>query len=248
MFAPAWEKTLVKLLRAPAVTAQELAAVGAQAEQAARIAALLEVVRVALPARDFDRARTLCDWLFSVGYEPTTDPLLTKYGARSSIYLPIADGIGADLDLDRSAIGLLLAELEQNAGRVERAVEIVEQLEPTSIAAVSLSELYAGLSRWADVIDLTNGVTNEDDACVYLLTRRAEAFRAQGHFEAARESLKEALRSRSRSAELRQAALIERGKAYLGEGKKGMDRKDFERVLAENSDFAGLSELLATAS
>lgn len=80
------------------------------------------------------------------------------------------------------------------------------------------------------------------------LTRRAEAFRAQGHFEAPRESLEEALRSRSRSGELRQAALIERGKVYLDEGKKGMARKDFERVLAENSDFEGLRELLAAAS
>lgn len=71
------------------------------------------------------------------------------------------------------------------------------------------------------------------------------AFRGQGFFDAARESLKEALRIRSRPAELRQRALIERALTYLAEGKRAMAHKDFEKVLSENSAYPGLREHLA---
>ena len=39
-----------------------------------------------------------------------------------------------------------------------------------------------------------------------------------------------ALGPRSRPAELRRLALVERGETFLAEGKKAMARKDFERV------------------
>lgn len=48
--------------------------------------------------------------------------------------------------------------------------------------------------RWADIVDLTNGLTNEDVAATFLLIQRGTALREQGYFEAAREALKEALR------------------------------------------------------
>ena len=50
----------------------------------------------------------------------------------------------AELGLDRSAIGLALAELRQQTNDLAGAVHIVEQLESTTCAAVSLAELYDG--------------------------------------------------------------------------------------------------------
>jgi hypothetical protein len=52
---------------------------------------------------------------------------------------------------------------------------VVEQLEPTTYSAVSLAELYAQTQRWDDVIELTEGMKNEDDASALLCV-----FRGQG--------------------------------------------------------------------
>lgn len=58
-------------------------------------------------------------------------------------------------------MGLALAELKQEQGDLEGAIDAVEQLEPTTYSAVSLAELYAQTGRWDDVIELTEGIKNE---------------------------------------------------------------------------------------
>lgn len=74
---------------------------------------------------------------------------------------------------------------------------------------------------------------------------RGRAFREQGFHDAAHEALKEALRSRSRAAPIRHLALVERAQNYLAQNKKGMARKDLERILAEDSTYEGVREQLA---
>ena len=244
LFAPKWEKELHRALIAKP-DASDLARVGAQFEQARPIAALFEAVRRAIPAGDFRRGVELAGWLFGSGYDPAKDAFVTKYLPDHGFRLAIADGIEVALPLDRDYIGLMLAELHQASGNLAAAVDVVEQLEPSTVTAVSLAELYAEQERWDDVVDLTEGLTNEDEAATFLLIQRGIAFRKQGFPDAARESFKEALRIRSRPAELRQRALIERGLTYLSEGKRSMARKDFEKVLSENSAYPGLREHLA---
>jgi tetratricopeptide (TPR) repeat protein len=245
MLAPKWEKQLVKLGRDDQPSAADLYAAGQLDPKAAPIASLFEAFQVAIPHGNHDRATVLLTYLHGAGYDPTADPFMVKYFPRIIATLSVAPGISASMPVDRDALALLLAELEQERGNLTRAIEIVEGVEPTTIAAVSLAELYAEQSRWDDVIQLTDGLTNDDDASTYLLTQRGIALRERGYFDAAREAFKEALRIRARPAELRQVASIERGKTYLAEGKKAMARKDFERVLAENSEYEGLTELLA---
>ena len=98
------------------------------------------------------------------------------------------------------------------------------------------------------MVDLTNGLTNEDEPSTFLLIQRGIALREQGYAEASREALKEALRIRSRPADLRNLALIERGKTYLAENKKAMARKDFERMMADSAGYPGLADLIAATS
>ena len=118
-------------------------------------------------------------------------------------------------------------------------------LHAEGVSAVSLAELYAEAARWGDIIDMTNGITNEDDASAFLLVQRGYALRELRHFDASREALKEVLRARSRATAIRSLAYIQRGTTYLDEGKKGLAKKDFERVLADDATFPGLQELLA---
>jgi tetratricopeptide (TPR) repeat protein len=87
-------------------------------------------------------------------------------------------------------------------------------------------------------------VSNQDDATALLCVFRGIAFREQGFHEAAREAFKEALRSKKRDPVVRHRALLERAKSYLNEGKRGLARKDLERILAEDSDYEGLHDLL----
>ena len=163
----------------------------------------------------------------------------------TKLELSLAQGVTAELPVNRDAVGLALAELKQDQGDLDGAIDVVEQLEPTTYSAVSLAELYAHTSRWDDVIALTEGLKNDDDAPAILLVFRGQAFREQGFHDAAHESLKEALRARSRAAPIRHLALAERAQNYLAQGKKSMARKDLERVLAEDSSYEGVREQLA---
>lgn len=246
-FAPKWEKVAFKAMTsAPDVA--ELHRLVQESPKAAELLSLVEVVRVSLPGGDLPRAKALLGWLQARDYEPQSDEFIRKYAPDATLTISIAQGVAATLPLDRNTLGLVLAEIEQGEGNLDQAVAVVEALEPTTIAAVSLAELYADQSRWVDIIDLTNGVSNEDEPSTYLLVQRGKALREQGYFDAARESLKEALRLRSRPAELRNLALVERGKTYLADGKKSLARKDFEKVLADNSGFDGLTELMAATA
>lgn len=245
--APAWEKQLFKHINGTP-DAAAIHAVGQQYPEAAATAAMVELLRVVGPNKDGERARVLSGWLFDIGYDSSRDPFVTKYMERPEISIPVATGITAELLWDRQAMGLFAAEMEQAFGNLDRAIAVVESLEPTTIAAVSLAELYTQTSRWEDVIDITNGLTNDDVAATFLLIQRGTALREQGYFEAAREALKEALRPRSRPAELRHLALIARGHIYLAEGKRAMARKDYERVLADNAAYPGLREMLEAAT
>jgi tetratricopeptide (TPR) repeat protein len=243
LLAPKWEKALHKVL-VSRPDPEGLTAVG-QAHPEARLhAATYAAFMDALPKSDYERARQLLIWTFHHGFDPATDPFCTKYVPAATVNVGIAGGVEVQMPLDRDAIGLALTELHQGAGDLDAAVAVVESLDPSTIAAVSLAELYAEQERWRDLVELTDGLSNEDEPSTYLLTQRGRALRQLGQPGAAREALKEALRVRSRPAQLRHAALIERAHCYMSEGKAGMARKDLEKVYAEDSRYPGLREAL----
>lgn len=240
--APRWEKALHA-----AVTKQDadkIVEVGRQYQEARLHAALFEAILGALPAGHIDRVRQLLHDVFSSGFDPAADPFFTKYFPRMGTSLGVAEGVQVTLPLDRQTIGLIYAEVLQEAGDLDSAIAVVEDLEPTTIAAVSLAELYGDQGRWDEVISLTDGLSNEDEPSTYLLIQRGIGLREMGMFAASRETLKEALRVRTRPAEMRHRALVERAATYRAEGKNGMARKDLERVFADDSTYPGLREAL----
>ena len=189
-------------------------------------------------------ATQLLEAVFATGSEPSAHPFVVKH-VEAHLKLNIAQGVTAELPVNRDAVGLTLAELRQQAGDVDGAIDVVEQLEPTTYAAVSLAELYILAGRYDDVVALTDGMQNADDASALVLCFRGTALRELGHYDAAHEALKEALRSRTRPAAIRLHALAERATNYLAQGKRGLARKDFERILAEDSTYEGVREHLA---
>ena len=180
------------------------------------------------------QAMTLLQWVIDSGGEPANDPFVQTYLA-TNMELGLAEGVTAEFPICREAVGLSLAELLQDAGRIPDAIHLVEGMEPTGHTAVSLAELYVLDSDWQQVITLTDGLANQDDATALLLTYRGVAFRETGLPDAAIEAFKLALRAPSRSARVRHLALIERARTLAALGRKAPARKDVGKVLAEDS-------------
>lgn len=242
MLAPRGEKELYR-----AVQAQDVAAMERVSQEhpefslaSSTLAAFLKV-----SSGDDERARDLLAGVFATGRDPATHPFMTKY-VSAQMALTVVPGVTAELGPDRNGVGLALAELHQDAGDLAAAIDVVEQLEPTTFAALSLAELYSDAGRHPDVVEVTKRIANDDDATALLCVFRGVAFREQGYFEAAREAFKEALKSKKREPVIRHRALLERARTYEAEGKRGMARKDLERIMAEDSTYDGLADALAS--
>lgn len=241
LLAPKWEKDLYKAVLAGRY--EDLPQIAKDNPDLAPVAAALDGFKALLDA-DYARATDVLGWVWSTGSSIENHPFMSKYLTTSSITLGIADGVRAELPLSRDAVGFALVELHQEGGRLAEAIDIAEGLDPSSVAAVSLAELYLLESRYSDVIELTNGIANGDDPTALLATFRGIALREEGHHTAAREAFKEALRSKARPSAIRHRALVERAETNRLDGKKAMARKDLERVLAEDSTYAGIREAI----
>jgi tetratricopeptide (TPR) repeat protein len=176
------------------------------------------------------------------GLDPADHPFFRNYIGGSNVGVPIAHGVTALLPLNRDAVGLMLAELHQEAEELATAVDVVEQLEPSTFAAVSLAELYMLSGRPKDAIALTEDIRNEDDASALLCVFRGQALHDLGYHDAALVAYKEALKSKSRPNEIRHLALSERARTFEALGKRVMARKDLERILGEDWDYPGLKD------
>jgi tetratricopeptide (TPR) repeat protein len=240
MFAPKGEKELYKAIKAQDVKA--IKSVGVYYKDF--LLPSYSLAGLMLLTDEPKEAEQLLSEAFATGKDPAEDKFVSSY-LSTRLELSLAQGVTAELPVNRDAVGLALAEPKQEHGDLDGAIDVVEQLEPTTYAAVSLAELYSQTERWDDVIELTEGMKNEDDASALLCVFRGQAFRQQGFHDAAHEALKEALRSKSRAAPIRHMALAERAQNYLAQGKKGMARKDLERILAEDSGYEGVREQLA---
>ena len=241
--APKWEKVLYK-----AVTTgnfEDLPRIAQAYPEAAPVAATIDGL-VTMQSGQRERALEVCRWAWATAGEIQDHPFVRKYISGSQVTIGVAAGVSATVPISRDALGLALAELEQSAGNADAAIAVVEQLDPSTIAAVSLSELYSEAGQHEAVVDLTNDLRNDDDPTALLLAFRGVALRELGHHTAAREAFKEALKSRSRDPAIRHFALVERAKTYVAEKKPSMARKDLERVIAEDANYPGVQKLLAS--
>ncbi len=199
----------------------------------------------AYQAENTERAEPALLFAFQSNLDASTHPFMQKYISTAHVTLEVAEGVEVSLPLGREAVGLTLAEIYQGSGRLDQAIAVVEQLEPTFSAAVSLAELYSEAGRQDDVIELTNDLTNETDAHAFLLILRARAMREKGLLDSSKDVLKEAMRRRNVDSEIRRRAYLERANTYLLQNRRAQARKDLERIFAEDADYPGLREAMA---
>lgn len=245
LFAPAAEKALYQAVAAGTPRPDDLPKVGREHPEVRVLAAALEGF-LQFQTGNHTRARECLAWAFAQPQDPFTLPFAVKYLTGASITVEISSGVSAALPMDKAALALAVAELHQEAGDLDAAIGTVERVDPPTVfAALSLAELYVEAGRYADAVEITDGMSNADDASALLLVFRGVALREQGFHDAAREAFKEALRFRTRASGVRHRALVERASSYLMQGRNAMARKDLEKVLAEDSDAPGLAAALA---
>lgn len=240
VFAPRGEKELYEAVQKHDVAEMEQVAQEGPpfALSAATLAGFMK-----MQSGDTARARELLAWVFATGKDPAAEDFMRKYPTMQ-LTLTVVPGVTAELPPDRTAVGLALAELCQEANELDVAIDTVEQLEPTSYTALLLAELYCAAHRWPDVVELADDVTNADDATAFLCTMRGVALREEAHFDAAHDAFKTALKSKKREPVVRHRALLERARCYEAEGKRALARKDLELILAEDSSYPGLQSAL----
>lgn len=174
-----------------------------------------------------------------------TNPFVLKYLAGLTFDLEIAGGVSARLPLTNAALTLGLAEALQLLQRGPEAVQYVEQLEPSLPALLSLTELYSERADWEEVLRLTDGVSVDSDLTALLAILRSQAHLELGHRVAAMECLKPVTAGRELSANVRFRALALSSNISLKEKAFSRAIADLERILAEDSQIAGIREAIA---
>ncbi|HEX2069689.1 MAG TPA: DUF4236 domain-containing protein [Actinomycetota bacterium] len=173
------------------------------------------------------------------------DPLMQKYGIGGAAFVTVTPNVVARVPHGNLAAGLLLAEIYQQTGRAEEAAELLETLgavAPHPLFALSLADLYNELDQRDPLLRVTDDyVTNTDDTTAQLLVYRGHAFREKGMYATALETLKEALKSRKRNADILKQARYERGLVYEAMGSESKARTEFEKLYAVDPNFADVA-------
>ena len=147
--------------------------------------------------------------------------------------------------MNRDLLAVLTSQLHSQLGERVAARSAADQLSDSPWAWTLRADLALEAEDFNAVISLTDNVTNTDDLTTLALAIRGAALRQAGHLTAAQETLREALRFPSRPATVRHRARLERARLYYTRNQPAKARQDLERILAENSQYPGVSELLA---
>ncbi|MFA9432839.1 DUF4236 domain-containing protein [Egicoccus sp. AB-alg2] len=133
----------------------------------------------------------------------------TRWSSQErSVTVTVAPGVEVDLPAGTDAAMHMLVETLQAGGRLERALEVAEQLHPTDAAALSVAELLCELGRFAQLLEELDGLPRlEGDTGRLLDVYLAVAATATGELHAADERLRQVLAAGETAASVRVAAL-----------------------------------------
>lgn len=198
-----------------------------------------------IETKEYPLALQVLENIWRMNNRIDSDPLFRKYLGLKGFEVGIAEGVVAQLNLNRDVVGLLFAEILQSQGDLNSAIEVVEDLYPTQTTALSLADLYIAAKKWDEVIEVTNGMTNVDDATCLLVIYRGIAFREIGYKDAAKEAFKESLKSKKRSMTIRHRGHAERALTYMADGKQALALKEVEKIMAENPNDEGVKLILS---
>jgi tetratricopeptide (TPR) repeat protein len=180
-----------------------------------------------------EQARTWGQAIWDARETIFSDKFVVKYLDGITPSTQITRGIFTNLKYNKQLFGFIWAEVLQNQEKYTEALEVLNQMEPDQMVAISIADIENTMGDYDAAIETTEDIENEDDATAMLLVLRGIAFREKKLNEAALECFKRALANKKRSEGLLHRALFERAETYARMNKKAMAIKDLERILVD---------------
>ncbi|MEC7640680.1 MAG: DUF4236 domain-containing protein [Nitrospinota bacterium] len=176
----------------------------------------------------------------------------SKYGIAATMSFPIIDEVSAHVRPDIRGVLLALVEVYQGHGRWEAALDCLQKLRRLSrddaVVKLSLVEvlLEAKPKNFTKtILKLAEGIENESPIHMALLLHKARALRELCHWEAAKDTVNEALRLRKgRPRKLLHALSYERARAYEALGQEDKARGEFQKLYAKTPDYKDVANRL----
>ena len=206
----------------------------------------VELLKFAIPEGLQQRIDVIFTELADAGYRPSMDHFMTEYMSASTVNVAIARGFRATMSLAEDLTFQLCLIENVQARDSDRALEIAEKLEPSTVAAASLAELYALKSDWEEIVMLASGATDDDDAGRFLSIQKAIALRELGRTDEANDVFAHLVLAGNLSRELRVYAMEEWGKTPKPTSKKLL--RGTKKVIALLSPFTIVEKVAALAT
>jgi tetratricopeptide (TPR) repeat protein len=241
LFAPKGEKLLYAAIKAD-LDSSLLAQVEA-IPHFTRTAQLFNALRLT-KEEDKSASIQILQSLHDEGYHPENDKLVIKYANATKLTVGSLPGINLVLTLAYDDMTIFLAELYRQQDKFKEASALLQSAPKGFNRAIFICRLCDSAEKYAPILSVTNGLTNDSENSMLLLIYRGVALGKTGHMDASIATFKEALRYPSRDLDLRMLGWRERGRMYLEAGKKSLAKKDLEKVFAENSEYPEIVELL----
>jgi len=182
------------------------------------------------------------------------DAFAAKYlpAARfnAEMLVRITPQIQARVPWNRAGAVFALAEAYQDAGRLEEAVGLIQQLhalEPEDpVVRLSMADLLSAEGDFEGVVEVATPAQNTDDVNLATIHLRARALLELDHRVAGFETYRLALaRTAGRSPELLKAIRYDRAIAYEETGQSARAQADLERLFALDPAYRDVKARLA---
>jgi tetratricopeptide (TPR) repeat protein len=204
---------------------------------------------LALRRGDYNQA--VADLNIALAAKDKLGSIFAKYGVDTTVELPIVEDIAAEIRPDERGVLFALSEAYQQVGMLQQAIHCLRLLHAADpedlMVRLALAEVYSeaypdDTQIPQEIVMLAEGVHNESPIHAMLLYYRANALRKLGLYEAARETLTEALRRKKDYPEdLLRALRYERALLYETTGQQKRAQAEFQKIYAEAPTFADVA-------
>ncbi|CAN5793825.1 hypothetical protein BH24ACT3_BH24ACT3_18260 [soil metagenome] len=188
-----------------------------------------------------DRAIVVLDEVLAQGKDPAAHRFLRKYLPQLQVRVGLAPGLEAVMDLDRTALSLVAAELERGLDRAATAAHRLDALPTDPLVAMARAAAHLASGQTDEVIALTEEAINEDDLSALLLVARGVALRSDSKLIEALGAFDAATAEEARRPDVRRVGLEERAQTLRMCGRETDAQADLGRAaeLAAEAEVAG---------
>ena len=177
--------------------------------------------------------------------------MFNKYKTLIGALLPLTEHVTLYIFNDDLGLELLAAEILEDNGLINEAIDLLEKssLVEDPALQLSLGELYYQNEQYSKCIELIQGIENNDMIATNALYYKGLAFKKQGMYTAAIDVLRKARRRRkNRDPEILKDIRYSLAETLLADGQRREAAKEFERIMAEDTSYRDVAQRLKELS